>query len=252
LAAVARSTDLPDGDRTLDYVFEHPIDDGGQWDLFAALVAKHGLVPKQVMPETDSCERSGPMNSILREILRDAACAMRTSARKTADACERAKLLDQLRAETVKKVHRTLCLHLGSPPETFSWSWFDKNAKAVRRVTDVTPLEFAKLALGEPGAATVADFVSLVHDPRDTSPAMRTFTVDYLGTVVGAPEVKYLNVADPAVLKGLARKQLEAGMCVWFGCDSGKSTDKKEGIYDDRLYEIDQVLGFTRSSLTKA
>ena len=54
------------------------------------------------------------------------------------------------------------------------------DAAGVRReVTSTLPLD---------------DYVCLVHDPRPTSPLGRTFTVEYLGNVVGAPQVTYLNV----------------------------------------------------------
>ena len=36
--------------------------------------------------------------------------------------------------------------------------------------------------------------VCVVHDPRPSSPFGRTFTVEHLGNVVGAPQVVYLNV----------------------------------------------------------
>ena len=47
------------------------------------------------------------------------------------------------------------------------------------------------------------EYVCLVHDPRPTSPFGRTYTVEYLGNVVGAPPVTYLNV-EMALMKQLA------------------------------------------------
>ena len=59
-----------------------------------------------------------------------------------------------------------------------------------------------------------------MHDPRATSPYGRTFTVEYLGNVVGGPPVKYLNV-EMDLLKRLAQEQIVGGEPVWFGCDVG-------------------------------
>ena len=46
-------------DRTVAFLLETVAGDGGQWNMFAALVAKHGLVPKGYMPETQSSSNTG-------------------------------------------------------------------------------------------------------------------------------------------------------------------------------------------------
>lgn len=61
-----------------------------------------------------------------------------------------------------------------------------------------------------------------------------------LGNVVGGREVRHLNV-DMDTFKRLAVKQLEAGESVWFGCDVGKSSDRKKGIMDLEVYHRDQL-----------
>src|SRR5215472_4789720 len=49
---------------------DRDIDDRGQWNMFVAIVSKHGLVPKAFMPETQSSSDTGRMNSVLRSLLR--------------------------------------------------------------------------------------------------------------------------------------------------------------------------------------
>ena len=80
----------------------------------------------------------------------------------------------------------------------------------------------------------------LVHDPRATSPYERTFTVEYLGNVVGGPPVKYLNV-EMDLLKQLAQEQIVAGEPVWFGCDVGPQMSMDLGIWDAALYDYASV-----------
>lgn len=49
--------DLADADaddRTVHHLLSDPIGDGGQWNMFVALVKKYGVVPKSAMPETES------------------------------------------------------------------------------------------------------------------------------------------------------------------------------------------------------
>jgi bleomycin hydrolase len=86
----------------------------------------------------------------------------------------------------------------------------------------------------------IADYVCLVHDPRPSSPAGRTFTVQYLGNVLGAPPVTYLNV-DMSQIKDIAARTLQQGEPVWFGCDVGKMMSNEYGVWDARLYDLPSV-----------
>ena len=53
--ATAATEDL-DG-RLLQFLLADVLSDGGQWDMAVSLYVKHGLVPKQAMPETESSTR---------------------------------------------------------------------------------------------------------------------------------------------------------------------------------------------------
>src|SRR5207244_1833164 len=102
-------------------------------------------------------------------------------------------------------VHRILCIHLGTPPATFSWQWNDKD-RVFHRDGDLTPQAFAAKYIDHP----LDDYVCLVHDPRPSSPSGRTFTVEYLGNVVGGEPVKYLN-AGIDVMKDIAMRVVMDG-----------------------------------------
>ena len=56
--AIIESADREVGDRNVAFLLDGPLSDGGQWNMFINLVKKHGLVPKSVMPETDSSSHS--------------------------------------------------------------------------------------------------------------------------------------------------------------------------------------------------
>jgi bleomycin hydrolase len=62
--------------------------------------------------------------------------------------------------------------------------------RAFHRDGELTPQEFAEKYITLP----VREYVCLVHDPRETSPFGRTFTVEYLGNVIGGERVIYLNI----------------------------------------------------------
>jgi bleomycin hydrolase len=229
LEAVIETAERDLDDRTVAYLLDQVSNDGGQWNMFVALVRKHGVVPKSVMPETHSSSNTDRMNQILQRILRRGALQVRSA---DDDAARR-----ECKHEVLDTVHRVLCMHLGTPPERFTWQWTDKD-KQFHRDGELTPQAFADKYVALP----LEDYVCLVHDPRESSPRNRTFTVEYLGNVVGAPPVVYLNV-DLAVMKKAAMDTIVGGEPVWFGCDVDKMKSNALGIWDARLYDLDSVYG---------
>ena len=229
LEAIIETAGRDVDDRTVAYLMETVAGDGGQWNMFAALVAKHGLVPKGYMPETQSSSNTGRMNAMLRYQLRQGARTVRAAMAGGLDAARAAK------ADVLQVVHRILCIHLGTPPERFDWQWTDKDKK-FHRDGVLTPQEFAAKYVKLP----VSDYVCLVNDPRPSSPVGRTFTVQYLGNVLGAPPVTYLNVAMP-VIKDIAAATIEGGEPVWFGCDVSQMMSNDYAFWDAELFDLPSV-----------
>jgi len=174
LEAIIETADRDLDDRTVAFLLESVASDGGQWNMFAALVAKHGLVPKGYMPETQSSSNTARMNSILRYQLHQGTRSIWVAAAESVAAARSVK------AEILETIYRVLCIHLGTPPERFDWQWIDKD-KQFHRDGVLTPQEFAAKYVDLP----LDEYVCLVHDPRPSSPVGRTFTVEYLGNVVG-------------------------------------------------------------------
>ena len=73
-------------------------------------------------------------------------------------------------------------------------------------------------------------------------PFDKTYTVQYLGNVVGGYTVRYLNVQID-VLKKAAVDMIVDGQAVWFGCDVGKMFDRDLGVMDLEIYDYDLVYG---------
>jgi len=65
LESVLDTASLPTDDRTVTTILEHGVYDGGQWDMFANVVEKYGVVPKCVMPEGYQSSNTGNMNHLL-------------------------------------------------------------------------------------------------------------------------------------------------------------------------------------------
>ena len=236
LQAVIDTADRPVDDRAVATLLEDCMNDGGQWNMFVAVVKKHGVVPKTAMPETISSEGTAQMNGSLRRILHDAARVLRESSTEAQP---------EVVESTLATVWRALCLHLGTPPELFFWQWTDRD-KQFHRDGWLTPQQFQQ----EYFTLDVEDLVCLVHDPRASSPYGRTYTVDLLGNVVGAPQVVYLNV-EMATMKQVAADMIVGGSPVWFGCDVAQQMDRQRGIWDARLHELDSIYA-TELTLDKA
>jgi bleomycin hydrolase len=236
LQGIIDTADRPIDDRTVATLLQDCMGDGGQWNMFVAVIKKHGAVPKSAMPETISSEGTLQMNASLRHILRTAARDLREAPAQT-----RPEIVE----ETLATVWRALCLHLGTPPERFFWQWTDKDQQ-FHRDGWLTPQEFQQRYFD----VDADELVCLVHDPRPTSSYGKTYTVEFLGNVVGARQVVYLNV-EMARMKKLAADMILDGTPVWFGCDVGHQMDRGRGIWDIRLRDLESIYG-TKLTLDKA
>ena len=241
LESIIDTADRPLSDRTVAWLLDDPLPDAGQWDMFVSLIRKHGVVPKATMPETESSMNTARMNSILYYHLRQAAARLRGPHSNGAGD----EATSAVKHDALKVIYRILSIHLGTPPERFQWQWTDQDGQ-FHRDGETTPLEFAQRYVATPAD----DSVCLVHDPRETSPLGRTFTIGYLGNVVGGGPVKYLNV-DIDLMKRVTLSLLLDGKPVWMGCDTGKQSHPRLGLWDAGLFDYPRVYG-TDFSLTKA
>jgi len=233
LEAIIETADRPLDDRTVAFLLQSSINDGGQWDMFVSLIAKHGVVPKEVMPETESSSNSARMNFIINYQVRQGAMAIR-------DCYTSEQGLEGMRSAkntALNSIYQILCIHLGTPPQEFNWQWTDKDNE-FHRDGNMTPSQFAEKYIVTP----MEEFVCIVHDPRGTSPVGKTFTIEYLGNVVGGTPIKYLNV-DIQLMKDLTLKMLQDGKPVWMGCDTGKQMHRDKGIWDADLFDYPGVYG---------
>jgi bleomycin hydrolase len=241
LEAILDTADRSADERTVHWLLGNLLSDGGQWNMFVNLIHKYGAVPKSAMPETESSSNTMRMNAILKEKLREGARTLRHLIAQGATVDDARVTKDAL----LHVIYRILAIHLGTPPTTFDWQWLDKD-RTFHRDGTLTPQEFAAQYITLP----LDEYVCLVHDPRDTSPYGRTFTVDYLGNVWEGGLTRYLNV-EIDVLKDIAMHTLLDGEPVWFGCDVGKMMRRETGLWDAQLFDYASVYD-TAFTLTKA
>jgi bleomycin hydrolase len=228
--------------RIVMWLLAGPLSDGGQWDMFANLIKRYGVVPKSVMPETFNSSNSGYVNYFVTLKLREDAMILRRMHQKGAPV---SKLRDSKEA-MMAEIYRMLVVYFGEPPKEFSWQYRNKKDKFHRDPKPMTPQSFYKKYVD----IDLDEMASLINCPTADKPYNKTYTVKYLGNVVGGDIVRYLNV-DIAVLKDAAIKALKAGHPVWFGCDVGKMLNRDIGIMDTKMYEYDKLLG-VRFGMDKA
>jgi bleomycin hydrolase len=218
-----------------------PLSDGGQWDMFVNLVDKYGVVPKSVMPETDSSNNSDPMNTLLVAKLREYAKTLRDLNAHGSSIRE----LRKLKCELLEEFYRMLTIHLGKPPSSFCWEWRDKQ-NVFHRQGDITPKEFYEKYVG----TNLDDLVCLINAPTKDKPYNKLYTVQYLGNVIEGRPVRYLNV-DMPTLKKAAVEMIKDNHAVWFGCDAGQMLETEMGTMDLNIYDYKLVYG-TDFKLNKA
>jgi bleomycin hydrolase len=234
LGNVLDTLDEPLDGRLVSYLLTDPVGDGGQWDMFKALVKKYGVAPKEAMPETACSRNTHELDKYLTRYLRGAAKRLRESHAAGVGAAD----LSQMRKEMVGDVYHLLVTCLGEPPRSFSARVRDRDDKLALSGT-FTPQEFFAEAVG----MELDDYVSLISAPTADKPFGHVYTVDRLGNVVEAGGVRYLNL-PPDELKRVAIAQLKDNLPVWFGCDVDQSYVRDEGIMDVAALDVDGLLGF--------
>jgi bleomycin hydrolase len=233
LEAILGTLDEPLASRLVWHLLQHPIQDGGQWDMFVNIVKKYGLVPKTVMPETESSSNTGRMTQVITAKLREYACRLREEHMRGATVA-------QLRTEKegmLTEVYRMLCIHMGEPPREFLWQWRDKDDK-FHRDGVITPLEFVEKHL----PTDLDEKVCLINCPMSDKRFGTLYTIEYLGNVVGGHIIRYLNV-EMDVFKKAALDMLLDEKAVWFGCDVGKGLERDLGILDPDVLDYRSVYG---------
>mgnify|MGYP002524071756 CR=1 FL=1 len=233
LDSIIDTADKPDGDRTVDYILEVGVHDGGQWDMFVNIVKKYGIVPKHAMPETAQTSATAQLNRHINAFLKKKACELRSAIAGGAEKSE----IEIIRKDALDKAFSFLCECYTLPPESFDFEYVDKDG-AYHIERGYTPISFRNEMIGD----MLSDYVSIINAPTKDKPFDRLYTVSYLGNVSGMDSIRYLNLDMPE-FKSIVRRQLEDGEVVWFGSDCGKCGDRTDKIWDDASFDYDLLTG---------
>jgi len=216
-------------DRTVEWLFKHPIQDGGVWNGFVNVVEKYGLVPAEVMPETFQSENTRMIQKLLSRKLREYGLELRAMAAEG----KKAKALETRKTEMLSEVYRILAISLGEPPQTFSWRYEDAEG-VISESKEYTPMSFYKEAVG----LDLRDYVLMMNDP--SRPLNKTFEIEYDRNVHEGINWIYVNLSNE-IIKEAAKKSILANEAMYFSCDVGKQLNRDKGILDVNYYDYGDI-----------
>lgn len=228
LEQIIATADQEIGSRKVKFLLDTPQQDGGQWDMVVSLFEKYGVVPKSVYPESVASSNSRELNQYLNKLLRQDAQILRDLIASGADqAAVQAK-----KEEFLQEIFNYLAMTLGLPPRQFDFAYRDKDDN-YQSEKGITPRAFFEKYVG----LKLSDYVSVINAPTTDKPYGKSYTVEMLGNVVGAPSVRYINLPMDR-FKELAIAQMKAGESVWFGSDVGQVSDRQKGILATNVYDF--------------
>ena len=232
LEAVIELIDKDYDDRTLAFLLQNGVGDGGQWDMFVSLANKYGLCPKNVYPETNTSSATRETAQLINFTIRKfASDAKELYLEKGLEAVRKEK------ENVLNKIYFLLVNAYGLPPEKFDFEYTDKDGNYhIEKGFDA--LSFKEKYLGD----SLNDYVSLINAPTKDKAFGKTYTIQYLGNVVGGKQVTHLNVTMDR-MKELILKQLKDDRIVWFGSDVGFYGEREEGVWDDTRFDLNTPFG---------
>ncbi|MCQ2793545.1 MAG: C1 family peptidase [Bacilli bacterium] len=231
LNALIETIDKDYDDRTVQFLVQSGIGDGGQWDMLVNVVKKYGICPKNAFVETFTSNNTRILNSLLNAEIRRFASESRVVLRKDGmDAVE------ALKDSYMKRFYRALISCYGIPPKNFDLKYTDdKNEYHV--VRGFTPKSFFEKYIGK----EIDEYVSCINAPTKSKPFMKSYTVKYLGNVADGKIVKHLNLPMER-LKELILCQLKDNQIVWFGSDVASYGDRMRGVWNDQEFDFKSLL----------
>lgn len=230
LQGIIDTSDLPMDDRQVEWLFQNPIADGGTFCGAIDNLSKYGVVPTDVMAETEIANSTSTFRKLLSTKLREDGLRLRQAKAKGADTAK----LEALKTDQLSEVYKMLALALGVPPQEFTWTKKDKNGNPVE-TKRYTPKSFYEEYLGND---LKNGYVMLMNDPSREYWKMYQINMDrhsYDGM-----DWTYLNVPMEEIKKA-AIESIKDSTAMYFSCDVGKFIDRPKGILDLNNYDYESL-----------
>ncbi|MBQ7490728.1 MAG: C1 family peptidase [Bacteroidales bacterium] len=233
LQAVIDTREKPMDDKTVEWLFKNPIGDGGQFTGVANLIAKYGIVPKDVMPETFSSNNTSRMSNLLSLKLREYGLELRKIAAEGGDLNK----LEERKVEMLQTVYRMLALTIGEPPAEFVWTQRNASDKVVS-TEKYTPMSFFKKYLD----VDFSKYYMIMNDPLREY--YKVYEIEYDRHVYDGENWLYLNLPMEDIAE-MAIASIKDSTMMYFSCDVGKFLDRDKGFLDVNNYDYGSLFGTT-------
>lgn len=222
----------PMDDDMVEWLFKHPLSDGGTFTGVADLITKYGLVPAEAMPETHSSENTSRMAGLIALQLKEFALRLRQMVAQGA----KPAALEKEKTAMLGTVYRMLVLNLGVPPTEFDFVRKDASGQRVA-VEHHTPQSFLE-KYGDIHLLT--DYVMLMNDP--SREYYKTYEIDFDRHRYDGKNWMYVNLPLEDI-KEMAITSLKDSTMMYFSCDVGKQLDATRGLLDVNNYDYGSLMG---------
>ncbi|WP_455761928.1 C1 family peptidase [Phocaeicola coprophilus] len=233
LQGVIDTAKEPMSNQTVEWLFKHPLSDGGTFTGVADIVSKYGLVPKEVMPETYSSEHTSQMSSLIGLKLKEYGLELRESVQKGMDV----KKIEARKTEMLETVYRILVLNLGVPPTEFDYVRKEVKGNPVE-TEHHTPMSFLE-KYGDKNLLT--NYVMVMNDP--SREYYKCYEIDFDRHRYDGKNWTYVNLPVEEI-KEMAIASLKDSTRMYFSSDVTQ-LDSKRGLLDVNNYDFGSLLGTT-------
>lgn len=234
LQGVIDTSSKPMNDQMVEWLFKNPLSDGGQFTGVSDIIGKYGVVPKEIMPETNSSENTSRMAELIGLKLREFGLQLREKAAKG----EKNAALQKNKVEMLATVYRMLALNLGVPPSEFTWTRYDAKGNPAE-TKRYTPQSFFKEYVNDD---LTNNYVMLMNDP--SREYYKCYEIDYDRHRYDGKNWTYINLPVEEI-KEMAIKSIKDSTMMYFSCDVGKFLNSERGLLDVNNYDYESLMGTT-------
>lgn len=234
LQGIIDTAKSPLDDKTVEWLFQHPLSDGGTFTGVADIVSKYGLVPKEAMPETNSSENTSRMANLISLKLKEFGLQLRDMIAGGA----KPAVVEKEKTAMLGTVYRMLVLNLGVPPTEFDYVRRDAKGNPVETERH-TPMSFLE-KYGD--KQLLSNYVMLMNDP--SREYYKCYEIDYDRHRYDGKNWTYVNLPVEDI-KEMAIASLKDSTMMYFSCDVGKFLDSARGLLDVKNYDYESLLGTT-------
>ena len=208
------SLDLNDINNYL--LFNNILNDGGTWNMIQNLVGKYGVVPYELMKETENTINTDNLNNLLINKLKVFAKEIRSNNKSRHSSIIK---------KNMNMIFKLLCNLLGNPPK--------KVTSFANKKINCTPLEFYNKYIKNIKGNNVQRKIQLLNVPHLNYNEF--YTIKEVNNMDNNNDVLYFNI-NKTNFKKFILNSLNDNVPVWFGSDFDKFHFKEESLLNNEIY----------------